>query len=109
MKTKVGFRPIVLTGVISLLASLAAAQTIDAHVCGLLLDVGNAIGSAATTLVVLMFTYGGVRYVANADNAGGRKAGLKICQHSLIAGMILSLGPAIFASFGMTGAVWFCT
>jgi hypothetical protein len=90
---------------IVLLASAAAASPVQMSdiVCSVItqvLDTLNAIGPA---LVLLMFLYGGVKYVYSADDPGGRKQGKDICVHAVIGGIIILLAGSILTIIGLTG------
>ncbi len=89
----------------SLLSSSAAAQNCQAYpmcvlVCRIINTLVTAIIPLGGTLVLLMFTYGAVRYVFSADDPAGRKQGRMICIHSIVAAMLILLVSWIVAWVG---------
>ncbi len=59
--------------------------------CGVINEIGDVLEKVAPVLVLLMFTYGGVKYVFSADDPGGRKQGKMICIYSIIGGILIIL------------------
>ena len=84
---------------LALFSSLADATSISFKplVCGILLQVYDAVRTAGASLVVIMFIYGGVKYAFAADDPTGRKSGKMTCIHSLIGGMLIVLFEIIRA------------
>jgi len=94
-----------------LLSGSTAAQAtaaIDAVPCTILTMIWSAFEIIAPTLVILYFMYGGVTYVYSAEDAGGRKKGMKICQHAMIGGILISLVQGIMVTIGITGTKFLC-
>ncbi|MFH1054560.1 MAG: pilin [Candidatus Altiarchaeota archaeon] len=78
-----------------LLASYATATDIETTVCDVMKPIMSALGTIGGTLMVIMFTYGGVKYVFASDDPGGRKAGKDTCIHAVIGGVILIVATTI--------------
>jgi hypothetical protein len=85
------------------LALSVSAQDMTAIVCNILLQVNDLLTAIGPTLVLVMFTYGGIKYVFSADDPGGRKQGKMICIHAVIGGIILVLADSILTIIGLTG------
>jgi hypothetical protein len=90
------------------LAGSASSTGIETVACTLLLSVWNTVRYAAVTLVGLMFVYGGLKYVHSAEDAAGRRAGKKICEHAVIGGIIIGLVRAIAVNIGINTPVFLC-
>jgi cbb3-type cytochrome oxidase subunit 3 len=95
---------------LSLLAIFAMAATVSAGtirqiVCPTLVQVIEAFMAIGPTMVLLMFLYGGVRYIYGADDPGVRKQAKSIVINSVIGGMLLILAvtwvPALFTGAGL--------
>ncbi|MFH1404207.1 MAG: hypothetical protein ABIH11_08070 [Candidatus Altiarchaeota archaeon] len=70
--------------------------------CKIIVMVRDAIMSLTGIMVLLMFTYGGIKYVYSADDAGGRKAAKKICEHAIIGGILAGLMNEVLTVLGNT-------
>jgi hypothetical protein len=94
----IGWRhwPAVLLSLLILPATVAGGfDIIKTAPCSIILQVLNVVDTVVPTLVVLMFTYGGITYLMSVDNPGGRKQGKDICIHAVIGGIIYALWAAI--------------
>jgi predicted DNA repair protein MutK len=65
------------------------------EVCPWLIMVRDTIVAVAPSLVFLMFTYGGVKYIFSADDPGGRKQGKNTCIHAVIGGILIILADTV--------------
>ncbi|MBD3262143.1 MAG: hypothetical protein GF334_10845 [Candidatus Altiarchaeales archaeon] len=74
---------------LALLLIQSAYAVIVGIVCPIILAIQNTLLPIAGGLVTLMFVYGGLTYVFNADNPGGRKKAKDILIHSIIGGIIV--------------------
>jgi hypothetical protein len=84
---------------VAILAStVSAAVDIKDVLCGVISPIEVAVGTIGPAMVVLMFLYGGVKYVYAADDPGGRKQAKDICIQALIGGIILLLANVILVS-----------
>ncbi|MFC2162073.1 hypothetical protein ACFLRF_00195 [Candidatus Altiarchaeota archaeon] len=99
-------RKLILIGLILCYASINASATniIQSTVCGVLLDITNTMIAVGPTMVLLMFTYGGVKYTYGGSDPGARKSGKMICIHSIIGGILLVLAVNVLAIFPGLGA-----
>jgi hypothetical protein len=70
---------------------VAAQNPISIRVCTWIAMVRDTLLYIGPALVVIMFTYGGLKYVFSADDPGGRKAGKMTCIHAIIGGIIITL------------------
>ncbi len=59
--------------------------------CGIIAPILDALTTIAGSLVMLMFLYGGVRYVFNAENPSARSQGKMTCIHAVIGGILVLL------------------
>jgi len=75
-----------------------ATATIDftSVPCAVILEISNALVTIGGTLVIIMFLYGGLKYVFSADDAGGRKQGKTICIAAIIGGILITLAHPFF-------------
>jgi hypothetical protein len=64
-------------------------------VCTVMCTVLYLVQSIGGTLVLLMFIYGGLKYVFSADDAGGRKQGKMTCIHAVIGGIIIVMATSL--------------
>jgi hypothetical protein len=71
--------------------------------CSILSGVFAAITAIAGTMMVIMFVYGGVKYVYSADDPGGRNGGKNICIQALIGGIIVSLWAGVSSLLPTSG------
>ena len=105
---------LIISSLFLIIPSLAAATTTMSDVfCSIVTPVIGTIWTVGGTLVMLMFLYGGVKYVFSSDDAGGRKQGKTICIHALIGGVLLvlvsgfvtllNLGASVCPQFAATG------
>jgi hypothetical protein len=93
--------------VLAVLCIAIMASTVSADmagiVCSILIQIYNALRAIGPAMVLLMFLYGGVKYVYSADDPGGRKQGRDICVHSLIGGIIILIAlSGLYSLFGFT-------
>ena len=104
-------KTIIFVGIVDLLFLMAVSMTVSAQctgvgstmrtcVCTWVNMVGQTIFAIGPALVLIMFTYGGVKYVFSADDPGGRKAGKMTCIHAIIGGIIISLA-SILVTFNL--------
>ena len=82
-------------------SNVSAGGQMTIIVCTIIVEVYRAVAIIGPTLVLLMFTYGGVKYVFSADDPSGRKAGKMTCIHAIIGGIILLLANWVMGMFGM--------
>ncbi|MBD3262144.1 MAG: hypothetical protein GF334_10850 [Candidatus Altiarchaeales archaeon] len=68
---------------------------ISGIVCSIISSIHAALIPIGGGLVTLMFIYGGVSYVFNADNPGGRKKARDILIHAIIGGVIIVVASNI--------------
>jgi hypothetical protein len=76
------------------------AQCMCDIVCDIIDQVKFVLETIGPALVVVMFTYGGVKYVFSADDPGGRKAAKNTCIHAVIGGIIILLGSWVAGFVG---------
>jgi hypothetical protein len=69
-------------------------------VCDIIDQVKFVLETIGPALVVVMFTYGGVKYVFSADDPGGRKAAKNTCIHAIIGGIIILLASWVAGLIG---------
>jgi hypothetical protein len=94
-------------GLTVLLSSLSdATVTFRPLVCAILTQVTGAIQTAGATLVLIMFTYGAVKYAFSADDPSGRKAGKMTCIHALIAGILIVTYSLIYNLVSVNSGWW---
>jgi hypothetical protein len=75
--------------------TVTATVTMKDQVCtwvNMILETILVIGPA---LLVIMFTYGGLKYVYSAGDPGGRKSGKLTCIHAIIGGILLTLASIV--------------
>src|SRR5512140_185134 len=83
------------------LASLPASAgappgtTMAGTICTILLSIKTVITTIGSTLVVIMFVYGGLKYTFSADDAGGRKQGKMTCIHAVIGGILIVIADTV--------------
>ena len=70
--------------------------------CSIINDIKSSLEVIVPTLVIIMFVYGGIKYVYSADDAGGRKQGKTVCIHALIGGMIFTLVSVVLSTLKVT-------
>lgn len=70
-------------------------------ICDIIEPIYEAVLAAATSLVLLMFVYGGAKYAYSADDPGGRKQGKQIVIHSIIAGILLAIASTVLTTVGV--------
>jgi hypothetical protein len=75
--------------------------TVATTICTILKDIRDTIYAAGQALVVVMFTYGGVRYVFSADDPGGRKSAKMTCVHAIIGGILLAIAVTTIDTIGL--------
>lgn len=63
--------------------------------CSIIRQIYYAVVYAGGSFVVLMMTYGAIRYIYSADNPGGRNQGKQIFIQAIIGGVLLGLWTAI--------------
>lgn len=91
-ETKKPAKAIVSLAAISLLPALANASIDFTTVpCGVIQPIFDALTTIAGTMVMIMFIYGGLKYVFSAEDPGGRKAGKMTCIHAIIGGILVVL------------------
>ncbi len=66
-----------------------ASANLHSKVCPILEAFIDVLETIAPALVLLVFTYGGVKYISSADDPGGRKQGKSILIHAIIGGIII--------------------
>ncbi|MBD3389039.1 MAG: hypothetical protein GF416_08130 [Candidatus Altiarchaeales archaeon] len=71
-------------------------------VCSILSNIQFVLDSIGPGFVIVMFTYGGIKYVFSADDPQGRKSAKNTCIHSLIGGIILIVAHHVVGLLGMT-------
>jgi RsiW-degrading membrane proteinase PrsW (M82 family) len=79
--------------------SAAGASIITNIICSVVSEIQSLLTAVGPSIVLIMFVYGGVKYIFSADDPGGRKQGKMICIHALIGGIILALALALFQVF----------
>jgi hypothetical protein len=90
--------------VVFLLAACVAAQTaaaVTAKICPILSAVYTVLYTIAGSLVIIMFVYGGLKYIFSADDPGGRKSGKNTCIHAIIGGIMVVIASAITSMIGL--------
>ncbi len=92
---------IILALVLYGITATVAANPITTIVCPILTDIIAAFTTIAGTLVILMFLYGGLKYIFSADDPGGRKQGKMTCIHAVIGGVIVVLATNIVGLLAM--------
>ena len=83
-----------------ILLQTAAANPITTVLCPIMDDIQFALETIGGTLVMIMFVYGGLKYVFSADDPGGRKQGKMTCIHAVIGGIIVVLADNIVPLIG---------
>ncbi len=85
-----------LAAAVVILSSQAEA-TVDFTplLCTILTEIKTAVLTVGSTLVLIMFAYGAVKYAFAADDPGGRKAGKMTCIHAIIGGILIVMYAAI--------------
>ncbi|MFH0861898.1 MAG: hypothetical protein V1875_02605 [Candidatus Altiarchaeota archaeon] len=74
-------------------------------VCRILDAIEFVITALGSSLVIIMFTYGGLKYVFGADDPGARKQGKNTCIHSVIGGIIIVIASLVVNMIGFTAAM----
>ena len=77
-------------------------SSLTATVCSVMLAIQDTLMTIAPTLVLLMFVYGGVKYVFSADDPGGRKQGKMTCIHAVIGGIIVIVAVWVVRMIGFS-------
>lgn len=67
------------------------SNELDVTLCTILVTIGDALEAIGPTIVLLMFLYGGVKYVYSSGDPGGRKQAKSIVIHAVIAGILISV------------------
>jgi len=99
-------RPI---GILFFSTTIVVAQNpIKNNVCTWINMVKDTIMAIGPALVLIMFTYGGIKYVFSADDPGGRKAGKMTCIHAIIGGILITLAGIVYNLLFTTWAYGFC-
>ncbi len=93
-------RLLVLLAVFTLLAvaafpASAATNKLKENFCEIVVLLHKVLTYVGPTIVLLMFLYGGIKYVYSAEDPGGRKQAKNIMIHALIAGILLGLAVVI--------------
>jgi hypothetical protein len=94
---------IILVSILALSSTASATSMVDV-VCGVIGPIWDAIYNAGGTIVLIMFLYGGLKYVFSADDPGGRKQAKNILIHTIIAGILLAIAGTIMGLLGITQA-----
>ncbi|MFH0861897.1 MAG: hypothetical protein V1875_02600 [Candidatus Altiarchaeota archaeon] len=94
--------------VILLLPQLAAATTMSDIICSIMGPIFTTLFAAGGTLVVIMFIYGGIKYVYASDDPGGRKEAKNICIHTLVAGILMVVAVSAVRLLGATFITYIC-
>ncbi len=69
----------------------AAATEMKDIACNVIKPIYETLKTIAPALVLLMFTYGAVKYALASDDPGGRKQAKNIMIHAIIAGLIIGI------------------
>ncbi len=83
------------------LANLVAANAIVGVICPILSNILVAVQTIGGTLALIMFIYGGLKYIFSADDPGGRKQGKMTAIHAVIGGIIVILATTIINLIGL--------
>jgi len=78
-------------------ASADAAEEIKNAVCDVIANILFPLIVIGFSLVLLMITYAGVKYVYSADDPGGRKEAKSIIVNAIIGGILLFIAGALAA------------
>jgi len=89
------FRMIAPLVLVALCNMALAAQDIQDAVCGVLEAIYTPLLMIGASLVLLMITYAGVRYVYSADDPGGRKQAKSMIVNAIIGGILLMIAVAL--------------
>ena len=87
-----------------MLPSLASAET--KYLGPLISFVSTLQGSfriMGSSIAIIMFVYGAVKYVYTADDPGGRKQAIGICVAAIIALIIIQAAEGIISSITVAG------
>jgi hypothetical protein len=101
-------RGIILFLVCSICSSAFASAQIDFKTipCSIITQVFQTFNAVMPALVMIMFSYGAVKYIYSADDAGGRKQGKTIIIHALIGGIIFSLTYVFYNTLSGSVTWW---
>jgi len=80
--------------IVAALAQLASAGALD-QVNAFVITLTRSIRVIGNSLVVVMFVYGGAKYVYSADDPGARKQAMGICVAAIVAGIIIQAAEMI--------------
>jgi hypothetical protein len=72
-------------------------------VCQVLTPIIETLTAIGPALVIVMFLYGGAKYVYSADDPGGRKQAKSILVNSIIGGIIILLADWVKSLFPAGG------
>lgn len=89
--------------ILYLISASVAASQMKIKVCSILLDIQYVLTNIGGTLVLIMFIYGGLRYVFGADDPGARKQGKMTAIHSVIGGILIYIADTVINTIGLTG------
>lgn len=101
------FRVIAPLVLVALCNMALAAQDIQDAVCGVLEAIYTPLLMIGASLVLLMITYAGVRYVYSADDPGGRKQAISTLVNAIIGGILLMIADAVI-SLASPSAIGVC-
>jgi hypothetical protein len=76
--------------------TVSAGPTMAETVCEWINAIRNGVEVMTVPIALIMFTYGGAKYVFSADDPGGRKQGKNICIHTIVGVIILAVGWSVF-------------
>jgi len=79
-------------------------QSVTQKVCSILNTVKEVLQTIGGTLVIIMFIYGGLKYVFSADDPGGRKSGKMTCIHAIIGGILIVIATDIVGMISMSSS-----
>ena len=99
------FFPVILL-ILSALVQAQIGVTIQTRICPVIYSIFDALWKVASTLVLLMMIYAGVKYVYSADDPGGRKQARSIIVNSLIGGIIVAILTTLFALIFTAGSFY---
>jgi hypothetical protein len=91
MDKKTNIRAVSVFILLVLVGTASAQNLMKEAVCSVINDVRDALMAIGPALVLVMFVYGGVRYVYGADDPGVRKSGKNTCIHAIIGGVLITL------------------
>jgi hypothetical protein len=89
-----------------MLPVLASAVDFYSVPCAIISQIVGAVDTIGPVFVLIMLTYGAIKYVQSVDNPGGRKQGKDIFIQAIIGGLLYMLWGTVIKGLLTTSLGW---